>query len=77
MKTSLKDWRKVYRKLKGMRGMSETDLIRYSKAMAATPDERWALNVAKLKELCFWGRGLEGKRDFDNYVKKFGCPTWI
>jgi hypothetical protein len=77
VKTTLKDWPKVYRKLKGMRGFSDEDLVRIAKALASTPQERWELNEKKLKELGFWGRGLEGKRAFDRYVKKHGVPTWV
>lgn len=77
MKTTFKDWPKVYRKLKGMRGLDDDYVIRLSKALAATPDERWALNVKKMTELGFWGRGIEGRRDFDKYVKKHGVPTWV
>jgi hypothetical protein len=75
--TTLKDWPKVYRTLKGIRGISEEERVRLAKASAATPDERWALNVKKIKELGFWGRGIEGKQDFDKYVKKHGVPTWV
>jgi hypothetical protein len=74
--TSLKDWPKVYRKLKGMR-IRDEERVHLAKALAATPDERWALNEMKMKELGFWGRGLAGKRDFDAYVKKHGVPTWV
>lgn len=77
MKTTLKDWPKVYRKLKGMRGVCDADIVRLSKALAATPDERWALNVKTMKRLGFWNRGIQGKRDFDAYVKKHGVPTWV
>jgi len=76
VKTTLKDWPKVYRRLKGMFA-SDEERVRWAKASAATPDERWALNVEKIKELGFWGRGIEGKRDFDAYVKKHGVPTWV
>ena len=60
-----------------MRDVTDEHLVRLAKASAATPDERWALNVKKVKELGFWGRGLEGKRDFDRYVKKHGVPMWV
>jgi hypothetical protein len=76
VKTTLKDWPKVYRKLKGV-GISDEDRVRWAKATAATPDERWALNVKKMEELGFWGRGIEGKRDFDAFVRKNGIPTWV
>ena len=44
MKTTLKDWPKVYRKLKGMRGASEEELIQLARSLAATPDERWRIH---------------------------------
>ncbi len=44
MKTSLKDWQKVYRKLKGMRGISEEERIQLARSLAATPDERWRMH---------------------------------
>jgi hypothetical protein len=44
MKTSLKDWRRVYRKLKPMRGMDETERILLARSLAATPDERWEMH---------------------------------
>ena len=44
MKTTLKDWRKVYRKLEGMRGMSNEERIQLARSLAATPDERWQMH---------------------------------
>jgi len=44
MKTKLKDWRRVYRKLKGMRGLSEEEKILLARALAATPEERWQMH---------------------------------
>ena len=44
MNTTLKDWPKVYRKLKGMRGASEEELIQLARSLAATPDERWQMH---------------------------------
>ena len=38
--TSLKDWRKVYPKIAGMRGMSLKEKIQLAQGLAATPDER-------------------------------------
>lgn len=77
MKTTLRDWPKVYRKLKGMRGISVEERVRLAKGFAATPEDRWALNENKLKELGFWGRGIEGKKDFDAFVKKHGVPSLV
>jgi len=44
MKTSLKDWRQVHRKLKKMRGLSEEERIQLARSLAATPDERWQMH---------------------------------
>ena len=62
MKTSLKDWPKVYRKLKGMRGLTEIEKKRLAIGLAATPDERWQMHEERLKALGLWGKGLAGKR---------------
>ncbi len=40
MKTSLKDWPKVYRKLKGMSSLDEHEKILSARFAAATPDDR-------------------------------------
>jgi len=52
----LKDWRKVYRNLKGMHGMDEHEKVLYARSLAATPDEMWQINVAFLRSLGLWGR---------------------
>ena len=39
MKTRLKDWPKVYEKMKDMRGMDEHERILFARFAAATPDE--------------------------------------
>jgi hypothetical protein len=56
MKTSLKDWPKVLRKLKGLRGMDEQEKILFARCAAATPDERWQMNENYLRSLNCWGR---------------------
>ena len=40
MKTSLKDWPKVYQKIKRMRGMTLKEKVLLAQGLAATPDER-------------------------------------
>ena len=59
MKTSLKDWRKVYRKLKGMSSLDEHEKILFARCAAATPDERWQMNVTYLRSLGLWGRSTQ------------------
>jgi len=44
VKTSLRDWKKVHRKLRAMRGMSEAEKILLARSLAATPDERWEMH---------------------------------
>ena len=51
MTTSLKDWPKVYRKLRRMRGMSEEEKIQLARSLAATPDERWRMHENFLRSL--------------------------
>jgi hypothetical protein len=56
MKTTLKDWPKVYRKLRKLRGLDEHEKVLYARSLAATPDERWRLNETYLRSLGLWGR---------------------
>ena len=52
----LKDWPKMYRKLSQIRGWDEHEKVLYARSLAATPDERWELNVTFLRSLGLWGR---------------------
>ena len=63
MKTSLKDWPKVYRKIAGMAGLDEHEKVLFARFAAATPDERWQMNVNYLRSLDCWGHSA---------AKKFG-----
>ena len=63
MKTSLKDWRKVYQKLKRVRGLDEHEKVLFARSLAATPDERWRMNETYLRSFDLWGRSA---------LKKFG-----
>ncbi len=56
MKTSLKDWPKVYARIKRMRGLDEHEKLLFARSIAATPDERWQMNVTYLRSLGLWGR---------------------
>ncbi len=56
MKTTLKDWPKVYNRIKRVRGFDEHEKILYARSLAATPDERWQTNVTFLRSLGLWGR---------------------
>ena len=56
MKTSLKDWPKVYQKIKRLRGLDEHEKILFARSLAATPDERWRMNETFLRSFGLWGR---------------------
>ena len=68
MKTSLKDWPKLYERIKHVRGLDEHEKILYARSLAATPDERWQMNVERCKALGVWGKGLAGKRRLERLV---------
>jgi hypothetical protein len=59
----LKDWRKVYRKIRGMRGLSNDEKIMIARSLAATPDERWAMHENFLRShglFSHWERKASG-----------------
>lgn len=51
MKTSLKDWPKVYERIKGMRGLSLKEKVLLAQGLAATPDERLRMHDDHLRSL--------------------------
>jgi hypothetical protein len=57
----LKDWKKVYRKIRDVPGFDEHERILYARSLAATPDERWQMNVTFLRSLGLWGRSGQKK----------------
>ena len=59
----LKDWKKVYNRIKGMSELDEHEKVLFARSLAATPEERWNINVTSLKSLGLWGRSA---------LKKFG-----
>jgi hypothetical protein len=59
----MKDWPKVYRKLKRMRRLDEHEKVLYARSLAANPDERWQMNVTYLRSLGLWGRSALKKFD--------------
>jgi hypothetical protein len=61
----LKDWPKVYRKIRRMRGLSEDEKIQLARSLAATPEERWALNETFLRSLGLWGRSRRRRSGFN------------
>ena len=56
MKTSLKDWPKVFDRIKRVRGLDESEKVLYARSLAATPTERWQMNETYLRSLGLWGR---------------------
>ena len=60
----LKDWPKVYERIKGMSELDEHEKVLFARSLAATPDERWEMNVTFLKSLGLWGRA--GLKKFDS-----------
>jgi len=63
MKTSLKDWPKVHDRIKRVRGLDEHERVLYARSLAATPDERWQINVSFLRSLGLWGRSARKRFD--------------
>lgn len=52
----LKDWPKVYEKIKHVHGLSADEKVLYARSLAASPEERWAMNEQHLRSLGLWGR---------------------
>jgi len=65
MKTTLKDWPKVYQRIKNVRGFDEHEKILFARSLAATPDERWQMNVTYLRSLGLWGRSALKRFDIN------------
>ena len=40
----LKDWKKVHRRIRGLRGLGADEKIMIARSLAATPDERWQMH---------------------------------
>ena len=51
MKTSLKDWPRVLRKLGAMRGLSLKERVLIAQGLAATPEERLQMHDDHLRSL--------------------------
>jgi hypothetical protein len=65
MKTSLKDWPKVYERIKRVRGLDESEKVLYARSLASTPTERWHMNEIYLRSLGLWGRSALKKLTFN------------
>ena len=63
MKTRLKDWPKVYQKLKRLRGMAQKEKVLLAQGLAATPAERLRMHDDHLRSLglySHWDRKKSG-----------------
>ena len=59
----LKDWKKVYRKIRGMPGLGDEEKIMIARSLAATPDERWQMHENFLRShglFSHWERKASG-----------------
>jgi hypothetical protein len=65
----LKDWPKVYRKIKRLRGLDEHEKILFARSLAATSDERWRMSEMYLRSLGLWGRSALKKFDSNMPLK--------
>lgn len=63
MKTRLKDWPQVYRKLARMRGVTPKERLLLAEGLAATPEERMQMHDDHLRSLglySHWDRKKSG-----------------
>ena len=63
MKTTLKDWPKVYQRIKRMHGMTLKEKVLLAQGVAATPDERLKMHDNHLRSLglySHWDRKKSG-----------------
>jgi hypothetical protein len=67
MKTTLKDWPIVYNRIRKVRGFDEHEKNLNARSLAATPDERWQMNVTFLRSLGLWGRS--GRKKFVHQIE--------
>jgi hypothetical protein len=59
----LKDWKKVYQRIRGLRGLSDEEKIMIARSLAATPDERWQMHENFLRShglFSHWERKASG-----------------
>jgi hypothetical protein len=59
----LKDWKRVYRNIRSLRGLSEEEKIMIARSLAATPDERWQMHENFLRShglFSHWERKASG-----------------
>ena len=54
----LKDWPKLYQKLKRMRFAHDDERVLFARTLAATPQERWEMSQNFLRS-----NGIDGRKD--------------
>lgn len=64
MKTSLKDWPKVYQKIKRMRGATLKEKVLLAQGLAATPEERMQMHDSYLRSLGLYSHWERKKYGF-------------
>lgn len=64
MKTSLKDWPRVYRKLARMRGVTPKERLLLAQGLAATPEERMRMHDNHLRSLGLYSHWERKKSGF-------------
>ena len=62
----LKDWPKVYRKLRGMRGLSVEEKVLLAQGLAATPEERWRMHDQFLRSFGLYSHWERKKLGFQS-----------
>ena len=73
MKTRLKDWPKIYLKLKGMKFAHDDERILYARGLAATSQERWEMHENFMRLNGCWG--WTNRRRFWQLRKKLNDTT--
>jgi hypothetical protein len=63
--TSLKDWPRVYQRLKRMRGLSEEEKALLAQGLAATPQERLEMHDRVLRSLGLFSHWERKKSGFN------------
>lgn len=56
----------MYERIKHVRGLDEHEKILFARSLAATPEERWTMNVRVVKSLGLWGRSALKKFHFNS-----------
>jgi len=60
----LKDWPKLFQKMRRIRGLSDAEKILFARSLAASPDERWDLHENFLRSLGLFSHSERKKFGF-------------